>query len=81
MNAAHQTDAKIGHWHSICCHCDLLEIADERDTEWIKAQRSYGINVSVWETQREALLEIRAGTLSATSLAEIDGMLTDLGEV
>ena len=81
MNTAHQTDAKIGHWRSICCHCDLLEIADESDIEWVEAQRSYNLTVNVWQTQREALLEIRAGTQDVASLAEIGEMLAGLGEV
>lgn len=75
--AAHLTDAKIGRWYSICCHCDLRDVADESDIEWIKAQRGYGCNVSVWETRREALLEIREGTQDAASLAEIDTMLAE----
>ena len=72
------TQVKIGMWASQCCQCDLHQISTDAEIETILEDWDEGISYDVWETKREALLDIREGFNDKKELLIIDKMLLDL---
>lgn len=62
MKITKQEDLKIGQWSSDCCERDLREIKSQEDIEdIIEMWDDIGTDsVDVWESKKEALLDIRS---------------------
>lgn len=84
MKITNPDDIKIGHWYTICCHLDMdqikndndLEYAKEHAVEWFIEEEPPAIHI--WETQLEALLEIRKGWRDSEVIAEIDELIAGI---
>jgi len=74
-------NVKIGCWWTTCCHLDLCEIKTQVELddflEWSASwfENKEPPHIEVWETQREALLEIRTRWHDLDTIAEIDAIL------
>jgi len=80
MKIKNPKQIKIGLWASQCCHCDLHQISTDTEIETILEDWDDGVDYDVWETKREALLEIRKGFDDKKELLIIDKMLADIKE-
>ena len=72
---------KIGMWATQCCHRDLYQISTDTEIENILEDWDDGVSHDVWETKREALLDIRKGFDGKEELLFIDKMLADTKEI
>lgn len=86
MKIENPDNIKINHWYTYCCHLDLYPIETQNELEDIQSQLSsedYELCPEIWETQKEALLEIRerwqrSGYPKAVS--EIDEILSKISQ-
>ena len=78
MKIKDPTQVKIGLWTSQCCHCDLHQIVTGTEIETIIEDWDQGISYDVWETKREALIDIRKGFNDIKELHLIDKMLGEI---
>ncbi len=81
MKITNPQDVKIGHWYTLCCHMDLaiIETQSNLDNVLHEFLDFKDPIVEVWETQREALLEIRVGWGDYPNIqAEIDEMIASI---
>lgn len=84
MKTTDINDIKIGQWWTICCHLDLEEIKTDKDLEDVKEMAHNAWieedfpKIDIWETQLEALLEIRKGWRDPKVIAEIDELIAGI---
>jgi hypothetical protein len=71
---------KKGLWASGCCYRDLYQIATDDQIQIIIEDWDEGISHDVWETKREALLDIRKEFDDPRDLASIDSMIAHIDE-
>lgn len=70
----------IGHWATICCHLDLVQIESQDDIDYFSSFIDDEISAEIWQTRKEALIEIRSHFnpdigLNDEAIAEIDRLL------
>lgn len=63
-----ENEIKIGNWYTFCCQKDLQIIESEDDIELIKEWIADGVDVGVYESQRQALLDIREAWVRSKQL-------------
>ena len=74
------SELKLGLWASQCCHCDLHEIKTEEEIAEIIGDWEEGISYDVYNSKKEALLDIRKGFGDLKTLNEIDKMIGEDNE-
>ncbi|KKM63639.1 hypothetical protein LCGC14_1509420 [marine sediment metagenome] len=85
MVATKRDDLLVSRWATFCCHLDLFQIKNEQDVEYyMKHLHPDSVEnlgpVHVWDTQKEALEDIRTwwnpeNYGAADVIAEIDERL------
>jgi hypothetical protein len=71
--------AEIGKWYTRCCYLDLEQIKNNEElVEVLKDLLEYedALIVGIWDTELEALKEIRTWFSDKQSLGEIDDLIS-----
>jgi hypothetical protein len=51
-------EIQVGCWATLCCHCDLAEIATEEKRLEVIEDNNDGLPWRAWKSEAEALLDI-----------------------
>jgi uncharacterized protein YbaR (Trm112 family) len=68
-------EIKIGMWACPCCHRDLYQIQTEEEINTIIEDWDEGISHDVYDSKKEALLDIRKGFTDIKTLNVIDKII------
>lgn len=76
MKITKPEDIKIGQFFTCCCHLDLAEIETKEDVLSLVEDMGDDQDYEIWDTKKNALLDIREGWNTPEEINEIDEMLT-----